>query len=322
VRFFEAKGLRVHGAHEVAPDLLAGAASLGALDLGARERADAELGSAVRSALESLDAGQAVVVADGKVLAIEGAEGTDAMLRRVPGIAGELAGTGRRGVLTKGPKPGQELRVDMPVIGPRTVESTVAAGLAGIAVEAHSVLVLEREETLRLADASGCALFGLMAMPPVREPLAVSASRCGRLLGRQRPGARDVRDIEMGLAVVERLARFGTGSAAVVARSHVLAIAAAEPLPAMLERVRALRQWNDRRSSRRVGVLVRRVCPEEDDSSSLKSVLTQAAMQGLAGIAVVGPRSALAAYDGAGRMADQQGLFLATCDAAHMDARR
>ena len=87
VRFFEAKGLTVRGAHEVAPDLLADAGQIGAVALSPQDHADAMLGFAVRAALGPLDAGQAVAVADGRVLAIEGAEGTDAMLERVAGLA-------------------------------------------------------------------------------------------------------------------------------------------------------------------------------------------------------------------------------------------
>src|SRR5262245_25672584 len=79
VRFFEAKGFRVNGVHEVAPDLLAGAGRMGGVALGCGDAADAQLGFAVRHALGVVDAGQAVVVARGEVLAIEGAEGTDAM---------------------------------------------------------------------------------------------------------------------------------------------------------------------------------------------------------------------------------------------------
>ena len=169
VRFFEGKGLTVRGVHEVAPDLLAGDGRMGALDLRRADRADAELGFAVRQALGAVDAGQAVAVAQGKVLAIEGAEGTDAMLRRVAGLPGREASGVRRGVLAKGPKPGQELRVDMPAIGPRTVEQAAAAGLAGVVVEAGAVLVLDRDEAIRAADAVGCALYGL---EPARSPQA------------------------------------------------------------------------------------------------------------------------------------------------------
>jgi DUF1009 family protein len=136
VRFFEQKGLRVRGAHEIAPDLLAEVGELTHTQLAPEDRRDAEIGFAVRQRLASLDAGQSVVVADGRVLAIEGAEGTDRMLERVLGLPQREETTLRRGVLAKGPKPGQELRIDMPAIGPRTVDSVVAAGLAGIVVEA------------------------------------------------------------------------------------------------------------------------------------------------------------------------------------------
>ena len=166
VRFFEQKGLAVRGAHEVAPDLLAGAGAIGSLALSEQGRADAGLGFAVRAALGPLDAGQAVVVAHGKVLAIEGAEGTDAMLQRVAGLPGRGRAGLRDGVLTKGPKPGQELRVDMPVIGPRTVAAAVAAGLEGIAVEQGVVLVLDKADAVRAADAAGLAVEGLSGAGP------------------------------------------------------------------------------------------------------------------------------------------------------------
>ena len=165
MRFFEAKGLTVRGAHEVAPDLLATPGQMGSVALSQQDRADAELGFAVRAALGPLDAGQAVAVADGRVLAIEGAEGTDAMLERVTALTGAEGAAAPRGVLTKGPKPGQELRVDMPAIGPRTIERAVAARLAGVAVEAGAVLLLDRDDAVRRADAQGCAIEGLASAP-------------------------------------------------------------------------------------------------------------------------------------------------------------
>ncbi|HJZ43499.1 MAG TPA: UDP-2,3-diacylglucosamine diphosphatase LpxI, partial [Hyphomicrobiaceae bacterium] len=174
VRFFEKKGLRVRGAHEVAPDLLAGVGPIGSASLSPQDHVDAEMGFAVRRALAGLDAGQAVVVAAGKVLAIEGAEGTDTMLKRVASLAGRGGTTVRRGVLAKGPKPGQELRIDMPAIGPATIENAVAAQLGGIVVEAGSVLILDRGETVRRADASNTAVHGLAggAWPVKALPLA------------------------------------------------------------------------------------------------------------------------------------------------------
>ena len=171
VRFFEAKGIAVRGAHEVAPGLLAARGRAGTFSLDPQGLADAELGFAVRAALGALDAGQAVVTEGGGVLAIEGAEGTDAMLRRVAALRGARAGAPPSGVLAKGPKPGQELRVDMPAIGPRTVEGAAAARLAGIAVEAEGVLLLDRSEAVQTADTQGIAIEGLASVRSRAETL-------------------------------------------------------------------------------------------------------------------------------------------------------
>jgi UDP-2,3-diacylglucosamine hydrolase len=313
VRFFESKGFTVRGAHDVAPGLVAGAGPIGAAALLGPDRADAEIGFAVRRALGPLDAGQAVVVARGRVLAIEGAEGTDAMLQRVADqrSANADASTSAAGVLTKGPKPGQELRVDMPAIGPRTVELAAAAGLAGIAVEAGSVLVLGREAAVQAADAKRVAIEGL-ASRTNSESLAGSAeAHDGRLVGRLRPAQRDRVDMAKGLAALQRLAGFETGSAVVVARAYVLAFAASETVSAMLDRVRALRQWG-MRGNRRLGVLVCRA-DALGDGAALQQMCEQAALQGLAGIAMAGTPEALAPCEDAARIADEHGLFLVTC---------
>jgi DUF1009 family protein len=325
VRFFEAKGIEVRGAHEVAPDLLALAGPAGVLALDAGAQADAELGFAVRAALGPLDAGQAVVVADGRVLAIEGAEGTDAMLRRVAGLRGVHDGASRSGVLAKGPKPGQELRVDMPAIGPRTVDGVAAAGLAGVAVEAGAVLLLDREQAVQAADSTGIAVVGLQSkLHSATEPGAghnVPSGRsrgqvplaANRVVSRSVPDARAEADIEKGLAAIERLSPFGAGRAVVVARGYILAIAAAEPAFAMLERTRALRQWGVG-ARRRLGVLACRACGSEWDETAVATLLDRAAAAGLAGIAVTGPPAALAGFASAGAAADRHGLFLATTE--------
>jgi lipid-A-disaccharide synthase len=317
VHFFEKKGLTVRGAHEVAPDLLAGAGQIGGVTLAAQDYVDAEMGFAVRRALAGLDAGQAVVVAAGKVLAIEGAEGTDPMLKRVAGLAGRTSTTARRGVLAKGPKPGQELRIDMPAIGPATVESALAAQLAGVVVEAGAVLVLDRGETVRRADASQTAVYGLAggAWPVKPSARPGATGRSGRVIGRVRPSRRDAADVEMGLAVVERLLPFDTGAATVVARAYILAIEAAEGLLPMLERVSGLRQWGVE-AKRRIGVLVRCAGAADREDVPLAVLFATAAAQGLAGIAVTGPGPALATYEGAARLADSSGLFLVLCEAA------
>ena len=94
------------------------------------------------------------------MLAIEGPEGTDRMLRRVRGLRQTWFGTSRRegGVVVKAAKQGQDLRVDMPAIGPRTVREAARAGLSGVAVGAASTLILDRDETIRIADRLGLYL--------------------------------------------------------------------------------------------------------------------------------------------------------------------
>lgn len=162
VRFLEKKGYRVHGADDVAPELLAGEGALGKHAPSAEDRADIALGFEVVRALGALDVGQAAVVAKGYVVAVEAAEGTDAMLERCAELrrSGRARGRGLTGVLVKAPKPGQEERVDLPTIGPETVRRAAAASLAGIALAAGQVLIVERAATIEAADRHGLFLVG------------------------------------------------------------------------------------------------------------------------------------------------------------------
>ena len=118
-------------------------------------------------AIGRLDAGQAAVACEGLILALEAQEGTDAMLERVASLPRALRGArgDPRGVLAKACKPGQELRVDLPTIGPRTVHLAAAAGLCGLVGEVGRLLILERLETVRLADELGLFLFGVPPAP-------------------------------------------------------------------------------------------------------------------------------------------------------------
>jgi DUF1009 family protein len=105
----------------------------------------------------ALDVGQGAVVQQGLVLAVEAAEGTDAMLAR----AARLCQGGPGGVLVKVCKPGQESRADLPTIGVATVKAAAAAGLRGIAVEAGGALLVDPENTIRAADEAGLFLLGV-----------------------------------------------------------------------------------------------------------------------------------------------------------------
>lgn len=161
VRFFEERGYRVHGAGDVLPELLMPEGDLSARKPTANDRADMALAFETVRKLGTLDIGQAAVVAKGRVLAVEAAEGTDAMLERCAEIKrqGRSFGTAS-GVLVKAPKPGQEERIDMPTIGPETIERAAEAGLAGVAVAARHVLLAERKRAIDSANARKLFLHG------------------------------------------------------------------------------------------------------------------------------------------------------------------
>lgn len=161
----ERAGFRVVGVAEAAPDLLAAAGVWGAHAPGARALQDILRAAEIAAAIGRVDVGQAVVVCEGLALAVEAQEGTDAMLKRVGELPETVRGRAdaRRGVLVKRPKPIQERRIDLPVVGVRTVELAAAAGLAGIAVEAGAALVVRRDTMIAAADAAGLFLYGFDA---------------------------------------------------------------------------------------------------------------------------------------------------------------
>lgn len=158
----ESYGVKVVGAHQVAPDLLACAGPMSATAPQKADWRDIEAGAEAARAIGALDIGQAAVAIGGRVIALEDVEGTDGLLARVKILRshGRVAGK-RRGVLVKCSKPGQELRVDLPTIGPSTVIGAHAAGLAGIAIEAGHTLVLDLANVVSEADRLGLFVIGL-----------------------------------------------------------------------------------------------------------------------------------------------------------------
>ncbi|MBI1185948.1 MAG: DUF1009 domain-containing protein [Alphaproteobacteria bacterium] len=165
VKSLEEKGLRVIGAEAAFAELLAGDGAYGAHAPDERARRDIAKAAAIADALNAWDVGQAIVVCDGLVLAVEAQEGTDEMLGRTASLPLEVRGSEatRRGVLLKRPKPGQERRIDLPTIGVRTIEGAAKAGLAGVAVEAGGALVVRRSDVVACADALGLFVYGFTA---------------------------------------------------------------------------------------------------------------------------------------------------------------
>jgi DUF1009 family protein len=161
-RILEGDGFRVLGAHEVAPDITAPSGALGRHRPDAGSAADIARGFEMLAAMSPFDVGQAVVIGKGHVLAVEAAEGTDAMLQRVAALreAGRIRLPRGVGVLVKAPKQRQDRRFDLPSIGPDTVLHAAQAGLAGIAVVAAGTIVAEPQRLVEAADANGLFVLG------------------------------------------------------------------------------------------------------------------------------------------------------------------
>ncbi|MFN3508627.1 MAG: LpxI family protein [Allorhizobium sp.] len=162
ISLIEAQGCEVVGAHEILPGLLATTGPLGAVTPDAESLKDIEKAADAAEMLGRLDVGQGAIAVGGRIVALEGVEGTDAMLARVRDLRDEGRISRRReGVLVKLCKPQQDLRADLPTIGVSTVQNAKAAGLAGIAVEAGRALVVEREAVIAAADAAGLFVVGI-----------------------------------------------------------------------------------------------------------------------------------------------------------------
>lgn len=149
-------GVRMVGVADVMAALLTPSGVLTAVRPDAQALDDIKRGCLVAQALGAQDVGQAVVVQQGLVLAVEAIEGTAALIAR----AGSLKRAGGGGVLVKLAKPQQDNRYDLPAIGPDTIRQLGEAGLSGVAVQAGRSLLLEREATIKAADEAGLFIVG------------------------------------------------------------------------------------------------------------------------------------------------------------------
>lgn len=147
---FEERGFQVVAAHEVAPALLPGTGVATKQTPSVQDERDAARARQILKVTAEADIGQGCVVSNGQALAIEALGGTDWMLQSLVNDRPKAAAPG--GVFAKAPKPSQDRRVDLPVIGPDTIRAVAGAGLNGLVIEAGGVMVLEWDDTLRLAN--------------------------------------------------------------------------------------------------------------------------------------------------------------------------
>lgn len=317
IGYFEAHGLRVVGPADVAPELLAREGALGAVAPDASTAGDIQIGFSVIRGLGPFDVGQAVVINGGEVAAIEGAEGTDAMLQRlIDARGGDVRAAA--GVLVKRAKPGQELRVDLPAIGPDTIRRVVEAGLAGIAVEARRTLLIDAATTADRADAAGVFV---QASAVAAEPGEVARGRAPAdtsiaLVGGGRLAPRLERDARKGLRLMAALAPWFRSRGAVVSHGHVLAVEAGEGILPLLSRAARLRQWGARRWRPRDGVMVL-AGPDEVTGE----LITAAAQSALAAVVVGATSDARADLAPLAELGRRHGLSLAIVSAPPVEVQ-
>ena len=157
VKELESDGLVVRGIQEVMPEILIKEGILGKVKPSKQAKADIERAVEVATELGRLDVGQAVIVQQGLVLGVEGIEGTGELIRR----CGTYQRKGEGGVLVKIRKPQQDMRIDLPAIGDKTVIAAHQAGLSGIVLHAGNGLIANETETIKLADKYGLFVMGI-----------------------------------------------------------------------------------------------------------------------------------------------------------------
>ena len=158
VRVLENEGFRVRGAHEFLKQQTRLEGALGKKVPDETGFSDIRRGLKILSVMSCLDIGQGCVVQNGLVLAVEALEGTDVMLERCAQLK-QVDSVG--GVLVKMPKTGQELRADMPTIGPVTITNAARSGLRGVAFQADGTILTDPAACIMEADRLGLFLYGL-----------------------------------------------------------------------------------------------------------------------------------------------------------------
>ena len=156
------EGFKIVGASSLLPDNRLPLGAVGKIQPDEQALADIDRGREVLRIIGPADVGQGVVVQDGIVLGVEAIEGTDSLIER----CGSLSRKGKGAVLVKMRKPGQETRVDLPTIGPATIERLSKSGFRGIAIDASGMIILDRDETVRMADRNGIFIHAVTPLEP------------------------------------------------------------------------------------------------------------------------------------------------------------
>ena len=155
----EKEGIRLLSSTALLEDQMVQAGAMTRRKPSRAERADIDYGQRIARGIAGMDLGQTVVVKDRAAVALEAMEGTDEVIRR----AGRIAGAGC--VVVKVAKPRQDMRFDVPVAGPTTVDAMKEAGATVLALEAGRTLLIDKTELLTRADSFGLSIFGMDVAP-------------------------------------------------------------------------------------------------------------------------------------------------------------
>jgi DUF1009 family protein len=156
VRMLEDRGMEVVDSTAFLKAILAEAGTLSAREPDEGEKADIAYGREIAKKIAGLDIGQTIVVAERACVAVEAMEGTDATIERAARLS-----NGRRLVVVKVSKPHQDMRFDVPVVGPKTIQVMGRSNARALAVDAGRTLLFERARLLEEANRTGIALVGL-----------------------------------------------------------------------------------------------------------------------------------------------------------------
>jgi UDP-2,3-diacylglucosamine hydrolase len=309
--FFERNGMTVRSLADLTPELLTPSGVL-AGNPATVTKGDAQTGLALIRNLGPFDVGQAVVVEAGRVIAIEGAEGTNGLLARLPARNTRGTNTLAR-TLVKAAKPDQDLRMDLPTIGTETITRCKEAGVSAIALEAGRSLIVDRTATIKAADQSSIAILGINSPTETNSAANVgianqlSETRAGiRSHTRVKPSRQDRRDANKGALVLSRLVQRGPVRGAIVARENVLAIDLDEPIEAFIGRSNHLAQWGDKRQKNKRNRTLILTKPEDITPSQTAALIDTK----IAGIMLLSAGANPGAFDELVSVANAQSLFL------------
>lgn len=161
----EDEGFHIHGIQKFVREILPADGAL--TKLSPSKAAQQDIDKAVRTLqhLSPLDIGQSLVIQEGRILGIEAAEGTDALIKR----CAPLARKGAKPILVKIPKDNQDTDLDLPTIGEETLKNIIDANYAGIAFAAKATLLIEEEKLAKIADKHKVFLYGVKLTQDTKE---------------------------------------------------------------------------------------------------------------------------------------------------------